>query len=242
MKRVWLTIDDSPCEGTREKVDLLTERSIPAFFFAQGSRLEEDPESMIYALQRGFPVGNHAYTHTHFSRLSTAACIAEIERTEKLLDEIYQRAGWSQRPKFFRYPYGGKGNGVYGSPRLLLRMFDQKFRSINRYLKQGGFQSLQIPNPAKRYPERFLLKDADCYWTKDLCEWHISSLGSSLSSVLERFDRSMQQHPGNEIILMHDHADTHAYFAGILDHLVDLGFHFEAFEGAPANYEHAERP
>lgn len=233
MKRVWLTIDDSPCEGTKEKIDLLRERGIPALFFAQGSRLEDDPDSMLYALQHGYPVGNHAYTHTHFSRLSTRDCIAEIERTERLLDEIYSRAGWSHRQKYFRYPYGGKGNGVYGSPRLLLRMFDPKFRSINRYLKAGGYRSLRIPLPAKRYPERFLLNDADCYWTKDLCEWHISSLGTSLSSVLERFDRAMNKEAGNEIILMHDHADTHTYFASILDHLVNLGFHFEAFEDAP---------
>ena len=109
MSRLILTIDDIPQKVTVPLVDHLLEKGIPALFFAVGENMEKDPEPAVYAVKKGFPVGNHSYTHPAFSAISFEEGVEEIRRTEALLDRIYAQAGVERKARFFRFPYIDKG-------------------------------------------------------------------------------------------------------------------------------------
>jgi len=70
MIRVLLTIDDIPSDNTCAIVDYLNEAGIQSIMFAEGEKAEKNPEPVVYAVQHGMIVGNHSYSHPHFSELS----------------------------------------------------------------------------------------------------------------------------------------------------------------------------
>ena len=70
MIQALLTIDDIPSGNTCAIVDYLNEAGIQAIMFAEGEKAEKNPEPVVYAVQHGMIVGNHSYSHPHFSELS----------------------------------------------------------------------------------------------------------------------------------------------------------------------------
>ena len=66
-------------------------------------------EMIDYAIKNGVIVGNHSYSHPHFSALDMAECTAEIHQCECLLDQLYREAGIRRLCRPFRFPYGDKG-------------------------------------------------------------------------------------------------------------------------------------
>ena len=115
MAKIILTIDDMPQENTVALVDWLSAMEIPAVFFAVGENLEKHPEIAVYALQKGFLIGNHSYSHPVFSSISLEEGIREITRTEVLLDRIYREAGVKREYRFFRFPYIDKGGAFHAA-------------------------------------------------------------------------------------------------------------------------------
>ena len=109
MIRALLTIDDIPSNNTYAIVDYLNEAGIQAVMFAVGGKAEKKPEPVVYAIQHGMIVGNHNYSHPHFSELQAEEGILEIERCEAVLDRIYGMAGSERVYRPFRFPYGDKG-------------------------------------------------------------------------------------------------------------------------------------
>lgn len=107
--KAYLTIDDSPSTRMDDLVDYLEERGIPALFFCRGDRLEENGPSAVRAVQKGFVLGNHAYSHQRSSQKDFAWIVDEIEKTEKLLAEIYSLARVEGRRKYFRFPQLDRG-------------------------------------------------------------------------------------------------------------------------------------
>jgi peptidoglycan/xylan/chitin deacetylase (PgdA/CDA1 family) len=69
-KQAYLTMDDAPSASFKKKVDFLTAKSIPAVFFCLGKLLEERFGEAVYALNRGYIIGNHSYDHPYFSDLT----------------------------------------------------------------------------------------------------------------------------------------------------------------------------
>ncbi|HEY8191255.1 MAG TPA: polysaccharide deacetylase family protein, partial [Alphaproteobacteria bacterium] len=65
----YLTIDDSPSAHTGELTVALQKRGVPALLFCRGDRMEKNPDAIVEALECGFVIGNHAYSHTRFSTL-----------------------------------------------------------------------------------------------------------------------------------------------------------------------------
>ena len=104
-----LTIDDISSKNTPAIVDYLKENGIRAVMFAEGDKVERFWEEAVYALQNGMLVGNHSYSHPHFSSLSAEEGIREIERNEAVLDRLYKAAGVERKYRPFRFPYGDKG-------------------------------------------------------------------------------------------------------------------------------------
>lgn len=109
--KAYLTIDDSPSAETGALTAWLAENNIPALLFCRGDRLEKNLPAITDAIGRGFVIGNHAYSHRRFSQLSFAEGVAEIERTEALIDAAYAQAGAARPGKYFRFPHMDRGTG-----------------------------------------------------------------------------------------------------------------------------------
>src|SRR5689334_572664 len=98
----YLTIDDSPSLDFMNKLDFLDAHDIRAIWFCQGNYMEQRPQMIIDALLRGHIIGNHSYSHPHFSDISLDQAFAEIRATDAVLDELYQRSGTERRHRLFR--------------------------------------------------------------------------------------------------------------------------------------------
>src|SRR5262245_50027868 len=108
-KIAYLTIDDSPTKDFIPKLEYLITKRIPAVWFCEGARLEQYPDSVIIAIKAGYIIGNHSYSHPSFSTISLETAFAEIDRTHRIIEDLYARAGVKRPAKFFRFPYGDKG-------------------------------------------------------------------------------------------------------------------------------------
>ena len=113
-KKIYLTIDDSPSKDFRSNLDYLIEHNIPAVFFCIGERMEAGWEDLKYAISKGYLIGNHSYSHPHFSDLDLESAKQEIQKTDALIERLYQEAGQPDYDRLFRFPYGDKGDGKYG--------------------------------------------------------------------------------------------------------------------------------
>lgn len=86
---LYVTFDDGPHpEHTPKILDLLRESGARASFFLVGTNVEAYPEIVRRIVAEGHRLGNHSYSHPHFSQLSLGAQISEIERTDRLLREF----------------------------------------------------------------------------------------------------------------------------------------------------------
>ena len=92
-KTVYLTIDDGPTENTKHHVSYLNSRSIPAIMFFLGTNIVQQRDAAIHAVKHGIIIGNHSYSHPRFSELSLDEAIKEIQRQEKLIDQLYEASG-----------------------------------------------------------------------------------------------------------------------------------------------------
>ena len=143
MIKALLTIDDISSENTTAIVDYLVEKGITAIMFAWGENVERLPEAAEYALKKGMIVGNHSYSHPHFSELSFEEYVNEIEKNEEILNKIYQSAGVERKYRPFRFPYGDKGG-------------DNK-EALQKYLFEKGFDKVDDTKiPFKSWKENGL--------------------------------------------------------------------------------------
>ena len=109
MRSAYLTIDDSPSTRMDDLVDYLEGKGIPAIFYCRGDHLEENSASAIRALQKGFVLANHAYSHQRSSQKDFTWIVDEIEKTEVLLEEIHAVAAVARKGKYFRFPQLDRG-------------------------------------------------------------------------------------------------------------------------------------
>jgi peptidoglycan-N-acetylglucosamine deacetylase len=219
-KTVYLTIDDGPSPDFLDKLDFLTARNIPAVWFCRGNNLDLRPEMAVEAIRRGHIIANHSYSHPHFSEITLEQGFAEIRAGDALVDEVYQRAGIARRYRFFRFPYGDKG--------------DPQFQT---YLRRLGYT--QPPFPDITYP-RFqpLLKDVDWYWTYDTHDWcpyHEQPMNGvdTEAKVLARLDenapddgRGLNDGRSAELLLIHDFDFSAGLFRQIIERLLEKGIQF----------------
>ncbi len=100
-KRVALTFDDGPGEGTEGLLDGLKERNAKATFFVVGEKVEQYPDTIQRMKEEGHLIGNHTYTHVQMNTLSCEAAIAEVKKTSELIESIIGEGTGYLRP-----PYG----------------------------------------------------------------------------------------------------------------------------------------
>ena len=224
--RAILTIDDIPSTNTTTFVDYLNEKGIQVVMFAVGQDVVKRPEQVIYALQHGMIVGNHSYTHPHFSEISFEEGVKEIEMCEKVLDEIYAKAGVERKYRPFRFPYGDKGGEN-----------QEKFQN---YLREKNFSKLD--DTRITYPwwkEDGRATSIDTFWTFDFAEYEIRpGSGVTMDDVWKRVNDlnpasggALFEEGSHHIILLHDHDETRDlvpdYYKLLIDYVTENGVEFE---------------
>ena len=225
MIKALLTIDDIASKNTPQIVDYLVEKGITALMFAWGENIDRLPEEAEYALKKGMIVGNHSYTHPHFSELGFDECRNEIDNNEEVLDSFYTKAGVERRYRPFRFPYGDKG----GENKDL----------IQKYLSEKGFDKVkdtEIGFPS--WKEMGLDKDIDTFWTFDFMEYCIRpGSGFTADDVMKRIydtvpgnGAPLLKDGSNHILLLHAHDETEAmvpgYYRIFIEELLKNGVDF----------------
>ena len=101
-KVVALTFDDGPSKYTKKILDILKEEEACATFFIVGNKALFYKEELQRMLKEGSEIGNHSYSHKWLNRLSENEFKEEINKTQKVIEDI---TGFT--PKVFRPTYGG---------------------------------------------------------------------------------------------------------------------------------------
>lgn len=106
---VALTFDAGSDRGYAEEIlDALAAHGIKASFGMTGRWAESNPDLLTRMTDEGHVLINHSYDHPHMETLSTEERLAQLERTEDIINAI---TGTSTQP-YFRPPYGSYNNQV----------------------------------------------------------------------------------------------------------------------------------
>jgi len=232
MKIAYLTIDDCPSEDFKNKIDYLYSKNISAFLFCIGNLVEIMPDEIIYAIKKGFIIGNHSYSHPKFSEISIGEAELEIKKTDEIIQRLYERSKIKRPIKVFRFPHGDKGN----------EETKEKFQEI---LKKFDYEQPKFEGINYKWDAKLNLgEDVDVYWTynsKDYTVRRYRELGdkspygySDPELIFKRMDENVPEKgkglnfPGsNEIVLVHDYKITADLFIGIIEKIIKKGMKFE---------------
>src|SRR5262249_30222475 len=107
------------------------EHSPPVYGFVNAKRLEEAPENkQVLELWRdaGFPLGNHAFSHTDLHTNSLAVFEQDVLADEPILRELMADQDWH----WFRFPYLREGETL------------EKHRDVMVFLKEHGYMVAEV--------------------------------------------------------------------------------------------------
>lgn len=128
-----LTFDDGPAAPfTRQILDILRERGVPATFFVCGQNVDRFPDIIERIHREGHTLGNHTYSHPFLYFKTRRRIAEEIDRTQGAVERAI-----GVRPQMFRPPYGGRWIGLM--PTLAERGIKMVMWSATGYdWKQGS--------------------------------------------------------------------------------------------------------
>jgi len=242
MTSCYLTIDDSPSPHTDAMIDFLDERKIKALLFVRGDMIDKHGmESLIRAVKRGHVLGNHSYSHKRFGELSYDEAIAEIEKTDTLIDDVYVRSGIKRTGYYFRFPYLDRGDGdpverhfdnvveanINDDPRII---------KIQNYLHDKGYTQPFDLCTHPYYQNASIKNAADCLMTYSSFDWMMTDRHKgkwdykTIDDLKTKIDHSdMKNHQGN-ILIFHDQDETFETFKSLIDHMINKGYTFLDFQ------------
>jgi peptidoglycan/xylan/chitin deacetylase (PgdA/CDA1 family) len=225
MIKALLTIDDVSSKNTPAIVDYLGEKNIKPLMFMVGQWAENYPDQLIYALQHGIIIGNHSYTHPHFSEISFDECKKEIEKNEEVLNRFYEQAGVERKYRPFRFPYGDKGG--------------QNKDALQAYLRDKKFSKLKDTQLTYEWwGKRGLDKDIDTFWTFDFAEYNIrpgsefteKDVWKRIEDLDPPYGAALLKDGNSHFILLHAHDETEElvpeYYKKFIDFLLEKGVVF----------------
>lgn len=235
-KVIYLTIDDAPSSFMKDKVDYLLKRQIPALFYCRGEFLEEHLDQAVYAILNGFLLGNHSYSHPHFSTLTLDQAREEVVKTEQLLNMAYEKAKVIRPYKLFRFPFLDKG-----SQKSL-----EFAKALQELLKSMGFIKATFPRVNYQYYAS-LGKGIDAPWTYDAREYALFNESFmqkhqlyTVEDFLKRMERNLPEEgyglstkDSADIVLLHDFETTHHLFEPIVNKLSEMGVAFATPQFTP---------
>ena len=221
-----LTIDDIPSKITRDMIDYLVSKNIQVIMFAVGSWGGDYRDNAVYALQNGMIVGNHSFTHPHFSELTIEECIEEIEKNEEFLDKLYEEAGVERRYRPFRFPYGDQGG-------------DNK-EALQEYFRTHGFDKVDDSGiTAPEWKAEGHDRDIDTLWTFDFEEYRIRpDSGFTKEDVWAKMEDPKPAYGFplfcdgfRHLLITHAHDETEAlypgYYKDFIERMIEGGVVFE---------------
>ncbi len=190
-----ITIDDGPSEVTGSLIQALKGKD-SCIFFCNGERLIQYPQQAREIVQAGHIIGNHAFSHHDFWKMSWADCLLSIQRTEALIDSIYNELGKIRLGRYFRFPYGSQGLPDWPFIRFYGWMLP-RYRHLQVFLRDAGFTG---PKGVRRLRFPYSLYDNgfDWLWTVDSKDW---KWDDEKKPVYIDIDVSIDNH----ILLIHDH-------------------------------------
>lgn len=110
MPCIALTFDDGPSEAVTPLVlDILARQNVKATFFVVGQRIAGREPILQKTYREGHEIGNHSWSHPHFTRISPADVELQIRMTQTAITNAGVPA-----PHIFRPPYGDVDNMVMG--------------------------------------------------------------------------------------------------------------------------------
>lgn len=102
-KVVYLTFDNGYEQGyTKQFLDVLKEKKVPAAFFVTGHYLKTEPDLVKRMVNEGHIVGNHSSHHPDFTNVSNERLKQELDDVEDMYTEITGRNDM----KYLRPPGG----------------------------------------------------------------------------------------------------------------------------------------
>ncbi len=101
-KLLAFTFDDGPSQGMDELLALCEETGARVTFFMIGKQVENGGAVLPHIIQDRCEVGNHSYTHTQMTTLSTEDCVANFETC----DEWIRSYASGTESDAVRFPYG----------------------------------------------------------------------------------------------------------------------------------------
>ncbi|MBO7452607.1 MAG: polysaccharide deacetylase family protein [Clostridiales bacterium] len=211
-----LTIDDMPQNNTKAIIDYLCSMGIKCVFFTIGELLEKNPEPALYAISKGFVIGNHTYTHAKLNEISYEEGIEEIEKTEKLLNDLYEKAGVERPVKLFRFPYLAT---------------DEKYFD---YLEKNGFKKIDDTNVKNEWYIQSGWKEGKHVSCSFDCQEYMLRPGNDFTfqKVLDLIDYGFgtDDRDQDHIILTHSHDETEEaegeYVRKIVERILSHGAKF----------------
>ncbi|NLY47916.1 MAG: polysaccharide deacetylase family protein [Clostridiales bacterium] len=241
-KQVYLTIDDAPTKYFKDKVDYLYERKIPAIIFCVGSSIEKYMDDVVYAIKKGFLIGNHSYAHEHFSDLTIEQGVESIRKTDRIVDEVYRKAGVQRPMKVFRFPYFDTGANISGTDYesgadSMNKERPEAFQAVLKELGyvQPAFRGIKLEYFSDK-ASMFEYLDVKC--TFDQMEYNLGRENAPYGTnteeaILGRIDedvpyegRALNRPDTTDIILVHDHENTTELFYKLIDRYIEKGFEF----------------
>ena len=114
-RRVALTFDDGPdpCH-TPHVLDVLARHGCSASFFVLGEAAERWPRLVRRIADEGHSVGSHSYRHRRGWTMAPARFRRELERSQRLLEDLTGRS-----PRWFRPPHGSLTRSMVGEAKQL---------------------------------------------------------------------------------------------------------------------------
>lgn len=221
LRKVYLTIDDAPSMHLEKKVAFLKHHRIPALFYARGESIEKHPKQIIHAIQNGFLIGNHSYTHPYFSTLSLKECMDEIIKTEQWIDDCYAATNIKRTHKIIRFPFADRGAGANARPPTndanKIKVFE-----LQSFLKEHHFTALKFQGTTP-----FI----DSHWdwdTEDYKTKHIADTNLYIHTM-QRFVDNYKKEVA--VLLLHDFDNNHHLFEASMTFLFNQNIEFLDFLG-----------
>lgn len=98
-KTLVLTYDDGPGDRTKELVDYLADRGIPATFFINGNKVPGKQLAVDAIVARGHLLANHTHRHKQLTAASTDP-VREISETDAIIADAQPAGPWLLRAPF----------------------------------------------------------------------------------------------------------------------------------------------
>ena len=114
-RKIALTFDDGPHPVyTEQMLEVLDEARVPATFFLLGQNIEGHEELVKEIAEKGHLIGNHTFHHVQITGLSKEKACEEIEKTNRLIEELT-----GERTEYVRPPFGTWNEGLESSLDLI---------------------------------------------------------------------------------------------------------------------------